>query len=208
MPKLVKLMFIVMSIMSIAVCQANSVSEDGKMNKSVNKEFIKLLDYEIQNRAFALETMKVAVEKSEGAEELPFLKAYLALELLNQQRFSPIAEQYQLDMAPRFWTRTRTQVGLLATALMPKTSLKAIHAATLKYVPVLQKMERLAQQKDKTFFAYVVEQEEVQAAAVGLVLDGKVWLAAKMLNSFVADNQVAEPISGGEKTSTTVSVSR
>jgi len=199
MTHLTKLIFTFISIISIAVCQANPVSEERIMEQSVNKEFIKLLDYEIQNRAFALESMRVAVEYGEGKDDLPFKKAYLALEQLNQQRFAPIAEKYQLDMAPRLWTRTRTQLGLGISALMPETALKAIHSATLKYVAQLQKLERLSQPKDKAFFAYVVKQEEVQAAAVGLVLVGKIWLATKMLNSFVAENQVTESISGGQK---------
>jgi len=199
MPKFSKIIFTIISIMSLVACQFNPISEEKAVQQGINKEFIKLLDYEIQNRAFALETMKVAVEKNEGAEELPFLKAYLALELLNQQRFVPIAEHYQLDMAPRLWTRTRTQVGLLATALMPKTSLKAIHAATLKYVAQLQKLERLSQPKDRAFFAYVVEQEEVQAAALGLVLEGKIELATAMLDSFIADNLMVEPTDSGDE---------
>ncbi len=199
MSHFVKLIFIFISIFSIAVCQANPVSEERVMEKSINKEFIKLLDYEIQNRAFALESMKVAVEYGEGKEELPFTKAYLALEKLNQQRFAPIAEKYQLNMAPRLWTRIRTQLGLGISALMPRTSLKVIHSATLKYVAQLQKLERLSQQTDKAFFSYVVAQEEVQAAAVGLVLDGEIKRAANMLNRFIAVNQVADPISGEEQ---------
>jgi len=195
----VKLIFSFISIISLAACLSSPISEEVAMKQGINKEFIKLLDYEIQNRAFALESMKVAVEYGEGEEDLPFKKAYLALEQLNQKHFAPIAEKYRLDMAPRLWTRTRTQAGLWISALMPETALKVIHSATLKYVTKLQELERLSKQEDKTFFCYVVAQEEVQAAAVGLVLDGEIELATNMLNRFVNDNSVVESTSGWKK---------
>ena len=195
----VKLIFSFISIISLAACQFSPVSEETVMEPGFNKEFIKLLDYEIQNRAFALESMKVAVEYGEGEEDLPFKKAYLALEQLNQKHFAPIAEKYRLEMAPRLWTRTRTQAGLWISALMPETALKVIHSATLKYVTKLQELERLSKQEDKTFFCYVVAQEEVQATAVGLVLDGEIELATNMLNRFVNDNSVVESTSGWKK---------
>ena len=195
----VKLIFSFISIISLAACLSSPISEEVAMKQGINKEFIKLLDYEIQNRAFALESMKVAVEYGEGEEDLPFKKSYLALEQLNQKLFAPIAEKYQLDMAPRLWTRTRTQAGLWISALMPETALKVIHSATLKYVTKLQELERLSKQEDKTFFCYVVAQEEVQAAAVGLVLDGEIELATNMLNRFVNDNSVVESTSGWKK---------
>ena len=195
----VKLIFSFISIISLAACLSSPISEEVAMEPGINKEFIKLLDYEIQNRAFALESMKVAVEYGEGEEDLPFKKAYLALEQLNQKHFAPIAEKYRLEMAPRLWTRTRTQAGLWISALMPETALKVIHSATLKYVTKLQELERLSKQEDKTFFCYVVAQEEVQAAAVGLVLDGEIELATNMLNRFVNDNLVVEFTSGWKK---------
>ena len=199
MPHIFKLIFTLILAIGIAACQINSVSEETVMEPGVNKEFIKLLDYEIQNRAFALENMRVAVEYGEGEADLPFKKAYLDLEQLNQKHFAPIAEKYRLEMAPRLWTRTRTQAGLWISALMPETALKVIHSATLKYVAQLQKLESLSKQEDKTFFCYVVAQEEVQAAAVGLVLDGKIELATNMLNRFVYDNSVVESTSGWKK---------
>ena len=194
-----KLFFILISTVSLAACQFNPVSEEVVMEQKVNKEFIQLLDYEIQNRAFALESMRVAVKDGKDDKNLPFKKAYLALELLNQQRFAHIAEKYQLDMKPRLWTRTRTQIGSWVSALMPRIALKFIHSATIKYVEKLKELESLSQQNDKDFFAYVVAQEEVQATAVGLVLAEKNWLATNMLNKFVSDNSVAKSISGGKR---------
>lgn len=194
-----KFFFTFISVIGLAACLSSPISEEVAMEQSSNNEFIKLLDYEIQNRAFALESMRVAVEYGSGEEDLPFKKAYLALEQLNQKLFAPIAEKYRLEMAPRLWTRTRTQAGLWISALMPETALKVIHSATLKYVAKLQELERLSKQEDKAFFCYVVAQEEVQAAAVGLVLDGKIELATSMLNRFVYENSVVESTSGRKK---------
>jgi hypothetical protein len=56
MNKLKRLLLILVMLTSVAACQA------GPMNKeSVSEEFIDLFDYEIQNRVFALNSMKATV---------------------------------------------------------------------------------------------------------------------------------------------------
>jgi len=75
MNNVVRLLAILITLVSIPAYQANSVSKE-----NVSEEFIELLDYEIQNRAFALDTMKALVEDDEPSDTLIFFKAYLALE--------------------------------------------------------------------------------------------------------------------------------
>ena len=190
MNNVVRLLAILITLVSISACQANSVSKE-----SVSEEFIQLFDYEIQNRAFALDTMKALVEDGEPSETLIFFKAYLALEQLNQQRFTPVSDKYQLEMQPRWWTRTRTQLGLWVTALMPQISLTTIHKATMKYVDQLQSLEQLAPQEDKSFFAYVVAQERAQADAVRFLIAGEQDKGITLLNNFITANSVEYAIS-------------
>ena len=75
MNNVVRLLAILITLVSIPAYQANSVSKE-----NVSEEFIELLDYEIQNRAVALDTMKALVEDDEPSETLIFFKACLALE--------------------------------------------------------------------------------------------------------------------------------
>jgi len=174
---------LLISLGIVSVCQA--MSED---DKNVSEEFINLFDYEIQNRAFALDSMEAFVNSSEANPKLDFFKAYLGLEQLNQRRFLPVAGKYQLSMEPRWWTRTRTRLGVLMSGLMPETSLTIIHKATIKYVAQLQELEKLSTEQDKAFFSYVVEQEQVQADAVGLLLSGDAEQGTALLTQFVVEN--------------------
>jgi hypothetical protein len=56
MNKLKRLLLILVMLTSVAACQAGPMSKE-----SVSEEFIDLFDYEIQNRAFALNSMKATV---------------------------------------------------------------------------------------------------------------------------------------------------
>ncbi len=174
---------LLISLGVVSVCQA--MSED---DKNVSEKFINLFDSEIQNRAFALASMKEFVSSGEANPSLDFFKAYLGLEQLNQRRFLPIADKHQLSIEPRWWTRTRTQLGLWMSGLMPETSLSIIHKATIKYVAQLQELEELSPEQDKAFFAYVVAQEQVQADAMGLLLSGDAEQGTTLLTQFVHEN--------------------
>ncbi|WP_390617601.1 hypothetical protein [Maricurvus nonylphenolicus] len=154
----------------------------------MSKEFINLFDYEIQNRAFALASMEALVRTGDVNPNLEFFKAYLELEKLNQKKFSPVASKHQLSVEPRWWTRTRTRLGMCMSNIMPETSLKVIHKATVKYVAQLQALEAVSPEQDKAFFAYVVAQEQAQADAVGLLLAGEPDQGTALLTQFIAEN--------------------
>lgn len=159
-------------------------------NEMGDEVFIELLDYEIQNRAFALDSIVTLVKGGEQSNSLLFFRAYLKLEQLNQQRFTPIAKKYQLDMAPRWWTRRRAQLVVWTAALLPETLFKTMHKATVKYVARLQELERLSPDHEKAFFRYVVAQEQAQASALGLLVAGKPEQATAILIEFVKQNQI------------------
>ena len=71
MKKIISLLFIIITAFSVSSCYAesnrNSNSDANNMNNNQvisiqpdNKAFLELFDYEIQNRAFALNSMKTA----------------------------------------------------------------------------------------------------------------------------------------------------
>ena len=187
--KLIRFVVFLVVLVNMNVSQANSVNE-GAVNKDSREQFLQLFDYEIQNRAYALNTISGQLEIVETAELKRFYNAYLALEHLNQQLYSPIAKMYQLEMSPRWWTRTRTQLGLWLAAMRSDIStLKFYHKIASSYLEQLQTLENLAPEESREFFAYVLAQEKVQADSLGLVVEGQVLAAAELLDDFVASHK-------------------
>ncbi len=186
-------------LINMNVSQANPVNErpvnegavnKGPLNKDSHEQFLQLFDYEIQNRAYALNTISGQLEIIEATELKRFYKAYLALEHLNQQLYAPIAKTYQLEMSPRWWTRTRTQLGIWLAAMRSDIStLKFYHKIASNYLEQLQTLENLAPEESREFFAYVLDQEQVQAESLGLVVEGQILAAAELLESFVASHK-------------------
>lgn len=171
------------------VSQANPVHE-GPANKDSHEQFLQLFDYEIQNRAYALNTISGQLEIIKTTELRRFYNAYLALEQLNQQLYSPIAKTYQLEMSPRWWTRTRTQLGIWLAAMRSDIStLKFYHKIASNYLDQLQTLENQAPEESREFFTYVFAQEQVQAKSLGLAIEGQVLAAAELLDSFVASHK-------------------
>jgi len=176
-------------LVNMNVSQANPVNE-GPVNKDSHEQFLQLFDYEIQNRAYALNTISGQLEMIETMELRRFYNAYLALEHLNQQLYSPIAKTYQLEMSPRWWTRTRTALGIWLAAIRSDIStLKFYHKIASNYLEQLQTLENLAPEESREFFAYVLAQEQVQAESLGLVVEGQILAAAELLDSFVASHK-------------------
>jgi len=153
-----------------------------------NKAFMKLFNYELQNRAFALMAMENSVVSRKGEADETFWQAYLALERLNQKKFAPYAEKYGTTMEATFYTKLRTSLGGFVGGLFPETAMKAMTKATIKYVAKLEELETLAPQEDKAFFRYVVLQEQAQADAMVLFTEQKIEQAAAVLAGFVAVN--------------------
>jgi|GEM_PF-1635948 hypothetical protein len=175
--------------LNMNVSQANPLQE-GPANKNSHEQFLQLFDYEIQNRAYALNTIRGQLEIIETNELRRFYNAYLALEQLNQQLYSPIAKTYQLEMSPRWWTRIRTQLGIWLAAMRSDIStLKFYHKIASNYLEQLQTLENQAPEESRQFFTYVFAQEQVQAESLGLAIEGQILAAAELLDSFVASHK-------------------
>lgn len=152
-----------------------------------HEEFLTLLDYEAQNRAFAFQSVARMARKTAEKETGPFWQAYADLEALNQHLYKPYLEKYNIDAEPRWATQLKGWAGGIIGKLFPETVLAFMQQATVAYVPKLQRLAQLAPEslEDKKFFAFVVAQEEVQAEAMQLLGQGHALQAADHITSFV-----------------------
>jgi len=153
-------------------------------------EFLDLLEYEIQNRVYAYSATQKAAESAENGPMKQYWQAYHALEQLNQERYQPIAEQYGISMEPTLKTRFKTRSSKLLLSLFPEYLFKKIHQATLVYIEKLKRLKALAQPEEHAFFEYAVQQEQAQADAFALVIDGKPEQAGALLMVFVEGHRL------------------
>jgi len=173
------------AVLTFSAFQAVSVGNESNTELERQSQFVKLLDYEIQNRAFALNTMQTFLAEKEGSSESQFWRAYLALEKLSRQKYQPVAATYKIDQEPRFFTRVKIFWGVRAMKWFPFISLKTIHSATVKYIAKLKVLQALAKPDEADFFVYVVMQEKVQAESMGLMVSGEQQQAIELLSKFV-----------------------
>ena len=158
------------------------------LNKAINDhpQFIKLLTYEIQNRAFALGSVSGSVKTRAGKPDEKVWIAYLSLEQLNRKKYQHVAEKHSISQSATFFTDIKTRLGGVFGSLFPKTAVNIIKHATIAYVEKLEELEKLAVTEDKAFFRYVVLQEKVQAQALTLLSEGNTEQAAAVMEAFVA----------------------
>lgn len=194
-----KAIAIICLVFFVCGCGAEVHVKEGVTDLGENpKEFLELFDYEIQNRAFAYNILKNSVENGDSSLQRDFQKAYLQLEELNQGHYSSVANKFGLNLRPHWWTRVRTQLGTMVSAIMPNTTIKWIHQATLEYIPKLERLKRIAPAENKAFFHYVVAQEQVQADAMGLFLNNQHQEAIALFNDFVQTHQSLSSVAGAD----------
>ena len=141
-----------------------------------HEEFLSLLDYEAQNRAFAYQSVNRMAKKTATEETGPFWQAYADLEVLNRARYKPFLAKYDIAADARWTTRLRGWAGGVVGGLFPETAMGIMQRATVAYVPKLQRLAKIAPESTdnlknaeaRKFFVFVVEQEEVQAVALRL----------------------------------------
>lgn len=145
------------------------------------------LQYELNNRAFARTAMIRAAEEPARPDVLEFWRAYCDLELLNQSRYRPIEEKYDMKPQP-FVVALKTRATEIAVWMFPEKALAGLADATLKYVGELRSLRDLAPAEDHAFFDYVVTQEQAQADALGHARQGRFDAGAGVLSAFVQNH--------------------
>lgn len=148
-------------------------------------QFIKLLTYEMQNRAFALKSVSSFINDRANKPDEKMWRSYLALEQLNQKKYRPVAEKFGTPQEATLLTDARTWIGGVFFGLFPEIATYIIKRATISYVEKLEELEKLAGSEDKAFFRYVVVQEKAQAKALTLLANGEADQAAAALDAVV-----------------------
>ena len=172
------LMFCSLSLPAIATEQAAAIGKD-------NPHFIDLLEYEIQNRAFALKSVGNFVENRTDQPDYKVWQAYLKLEQLNQKKYQAASDKFNIPLEATVFTKVKVHLGSLGAALCPDSLLGIMKDATIVYVDKLKELEALSANEDKVFFNYVVLQEKVQEQALIYLVDGEIEQAAAAIENFV-----------------------
>lgn len=171
-------------------CQPIEGASKNNMKSERQQEFHKLFDYEVQNRAFALISLQTLSKKEENPVTKEFWDAYVALERLNQKKYHPFANKYNITQEPKFMASFKASLIVMAYNWFPSYTWKTLHEATAQHVKNLEKMATLAGEDDQEFFAYVVSQERAQLEAIMLMINGKEQQAVELLTDFAGKHNI------------------
>lgn len=158
------------------------------MNRNQN-DFLALLNYELQNRAFAYSAI-TELRQSSSEQNSQFWESYYQLEAHNQIVYRNIALKYQLPMETSLATRFRVAAGNLFSAIFPETSLGLIRKATVSYIEQLERLRELSPKSDSDFAEYIVLQEKAQAEALTSLSQGQPEKATEILQGFFLKEQL------------------
>lgn len=177
---------LIIAVFSLVCCQPIEGANVKSMENDRREELVKLFDYEVQNRAFALISLQNLSENEEDPVKKEFWDAYLALEHLNQKKYHPYAKKYNLSQEPRFMASFKASLIVMAYNWFPSYTWKNLHEATDNHIKKLEEMAALADEENKDFFSYVVSQERAQLEAILLMINEKEPQAVELLCDFVA----------------------
>lgn len=148
------------------------------------KDFDELLEYEAQNRAFALLWTQTAAHESENFDVRAFWSAYAQLELLNQEKYAPHVEHHGIAVEPNRMTRAAVWASGFVLSTDSESSFEYMRNAAQDYIPKLERLQSLATE-NPAFYAYVVAQEQAQVDALSLAAGGDLKAGTELLIAFV-----------------------
>ncbi|MEO1270273.1 MAG: hypothetical protein AAFX99_19465 [Myxococcota bacterium] len=104
-------------------------------------------------------------------------------EEFNQDQYAPYAKKYNLSQEPRKNARIRASLPKMVADVFSDDMavMEILLDRTIAYMEKLKKLQSLAPQEDSAFFAYVVEQEELQVKALTLRVEGKIEESTALL---------------------------
>ena len=175
---LTRVLFFTASVMVVLSMPISaSESEDQRL-------YLKRLKYEFDNRMFAYLSTEKAAHVLKNAPEGAFYQAYYELEVVNQVIYKRSAVALNFDYKANWYTRFRGHAGGFASYFVtfsPESLIKIISP----YVPKLEQLRDLADPSYKSFFDYVVAQEQAQLDA-SQIAKAEGWeQGAKVLRTFV-----------------------
>lgn len=157
---------------------------------AINERFKTLLKGEIQNRAFALLSLRPMRSKVSAPDDVAFYTAWVEFEEFNQQRYAPYARKYGFSQEPGWSARARASLANgVAALLSERVVLDFMLKETEKYVLKLQEMASLGPSEDKEFLDYAVKQEILQVDLLKSRIAGDTHEAVRLLTSFLEEHR-------------------
>ena len=154
-----------------------------------NAQYLKLLEHEVQNRAFALLGCEIMNARVSEPDDVAFYDAWLAFEEHLKERYAPVAKRYGFSQEPSWSAKLQARfAGVVAKIMSENTVLKTMITQTVDYIGKLEEMERLAPESDREFAAYVVKQERIQPDVMRHRVDGRSGEGVRILRDFVAEH--------------------
>ena len=147
---------------------------------------MELFDGELQNRAFALLSAERGLGNATSVGDKTFLGAWVDWERFLKERYAPYAKKYGLSQEPRSGAKMQASLGLLAAGILPdRKVMNLMLEQTISYVDKLRQLERVSTTEDRSFFRFVVEQEEAQVESLRFRANGEHQSAADVLRNFM-----------------------
>lgn len=124
--------------------------------------------------------------KASSDEDKYFTAAWVTFEEFLQVKYAPFAAKYNLSQEAGLIANIQAGLGVLGLDVLPNAiMLKTMLDQTVNYNEKLKELRKIAPQEEKEFFEFVVDQEEVQIAAIKLSIEDKRKEAADLITDFV-----------------------
>ena len=144
--------------------------------------YLNALQGEINNRAVAAYVVPALAKRMQGSSKGSFWAAYTSLERYQQPAYQ--AQQQRFRMSPSGFNRWfKGNASLLAAYFHHEWFVEKLAGATSGYLQSLKAVS--VPEEHKTFWDYVIAQEEVQVNAMKLASEGRYRQAASLLNNFI-----------------------
>ena len=154
--------------------------------KSIDDKVAALFEMEVQNRAFALKSARKMASQATSEEDKYFTAAWVAFEEFLQKKYAPFAAKYNLSQEAGLIANIQVGLGVLGLNVLPNAiALKMMLDQTVNYNEKLKELRSIAPEEEKEFFEFVVDQEEVQIAAIRLCIEDKIKEAADLVTDFI-----------------------
>lgn len=135
-----------------------------------SQQFLNGINYELQNRAFALSAITSIANRVQGTQEYIFWSAYEKLERFNTTHYFAYAEKFGLDATPSFLTKAKVSLISSTPSFLLDELLKLVYSKTKVYLEHLKQVHAQGTEADGEFLDYMLAQEQVQIELMELAI--------------------------------------
>ena len=161
------------------------IQAEDTLNNEMTQEFLDILEYEYDNRAFAYLITRRMVNVTSDPEAKEYWDQFLELEKQNLDIYRENAPAFSMNTEPGTWTKFRAFAVSTSLRIAPETIMKKLWENTVAYIPQLERMRQIGPETHREFFDYIVTQETVLADSVEFYLNGDTEKGASVLRDFL-----------------------